>query len=35
MTYTETTQTSWGSRLGGAFKGIVAGIVLLVAGTCI
>ena len=35
MAYTETTQTSWGSRLGGAFKGIVAGIVLVVAGTCL
>ena len=35
MAYTETTQTSWGSRLGGAFKGIVAGIVLVAAGTCL
>ena len=33
MAYTETTQTSWGSRLGGAFKGIVTGIVLVVVGT--
>ncbi|WP_299077371.1 TMEM43 family protein [uncultured Fretibacterium sp.] len=33
MAYTETTQTSWGSRLGGAFKGMVTGIVLVVVGT--
>ena len=33
MAYTETTQTSWGSRLGGAFKGILTGIVLVVVGT--
>jgi len=33
MAYTETTQTSWGSRLGNAFKGIVTGIVLIVVGT--
>ena len=33
MAYTETTYTSWGSRLGGAFKGIVTGIILVAAGT--
>ena len=33
MAYTETTQTSWGSRLGGAFKGVVTGIVLILVGT--
>ena len=33
MAYTETTQTSWGSRLGSAFKGILTGIVLVVVGT--
>lgn len=33
MAYTETTQTSWGSRLGSAFKGIVTGIVLILVGT--
>ena len=33
MAYTETTQTSWGSRLGNAFKGIVTGIVLILVGT--
>ena len=33
MAYTETTQTSWGSRLGGAFKGMVTGIVLILVGT--
>lgn len=33
MAYTETTYTSWGSRLGGAFKGILAGLVMIVLGT--
>ncbi|MBR5626825.1 MAG: TMEM43 family protein [Thermoguttaceae bacterium] len=30
MTYTETTNESWFSRLGGAFKGILIGIVLII-----
>ncbi|MDO4787088.1 MAG: TMEM43 family protein, partial [Fretibacterium sp.] len=33
MVYTEATHTSWGSRLGGAFKGILAGIVMIALGT--
>jgi len=33
MAYTETTSTSWFSRLGSAFKGIAFGIVLIIAGT--
>ena len=33
MAYTQTTSTSFGSRLGSAFKGILFGIVLIVAGT--
>ncbi len=33
MAYTETTQTSWGSRLGGAFKGVVTGLVMIAVGT--
>lgn len=34
-TYTETTRTSWGARLGGSLRGVVFGIVLVVAGTCL
>lgn len=34
-TYTETTRTSWGSRLGGSFRGVLFGIVLVVAGTAL
>lgn len=30
--YTEVTHQSWGSRIGGAFKGILVGIVLVIAG---
>lgn len=30
--YTEVTETSWGSRLGGAIKGVVFGIILFIAG---
>ena len=33
MAYTETTSTSWASRLGGSFRGIGFGIFLFVAGT--
>jgi len=35
MTVTETTSTSWTSRLGDSFKGIVGGLVLIVASVCI
>ena len=31
-TFTEVTRRSWGSRLGGAFKGILVGLVLIVVG---
>ena len=33
MAYTETTKTSWGSRLGGSLRGICTGFVLVVIGT--
>ena len=33
MAYTEVTTKSWGDRLGGAFKGILGGIVLFLAAT--
>ena len=33
MAYTETTKTSWGSRLGGSLRGICTGLVLVVIGT--
>ncbi|MBQ9537124.1 MAG: TMEM43 family protein [Desulfovibrionaceae bacterium] len=33
MEYTETTSTSWFSRIGSSFGGVVFGIILLVAGT--
>ncbi|MDL2216122.1 TMEM43 family protein [Desulfovibrio sp. OttesenSCG-928-M14] len=33
MAYTETISTSWFSRLGGSFRGIGMGIVLIIAGT--
>ena len=32
MAVTETTTESWGSRLGGAFKGVIAGLALFLAG---
>lgn len=32
-TYTETTTTSWGSRLGNSFRGVITGIVLVIVGT--
>ena len=31
MAYTETTTQSWGSRLAGAFKGIIVGLILILA----
>lgn len=33
MVHTEVTTTSWSSRLGGAFKGILFGLLLFIAGT--
>lgn len=33
MAYTETTYRSWGSRMGGAFKGILTGLVMIALGT--
>ena len=33
MAYTQTTSTSWASRLGGSFRGIGVGFFLLIAGT--
>ncbi|NLL37202.1 MAG: primosome assembly protein PriA [Fretibacterium sp.] len=33
MSYTETTQRSWGDRIKGAFGGVIVGIVLFLAGT--
>ena len=33
MAYTETTTTSWFSRLGSSFSGMGIGLVLLIAGT--
>ena len=35
MAYTETTTTSWTSRLGSSFKGIIGGFVLIALGTCL
>ena len=33
MAYTETKNTSWGERLGGAFKGVATGLVLILLGS--
>ncbi|MBO4312461.1 MAG: hypothetical protein J5828_05640, partial [Desulfovibrionaceae bacterium] len=33
--FTETTTTSWGSRLGNSFKGILTGLVIIAAATCL
>ena len=33
MAYTETKNTSWGERLGGAFKGVAMGLVLILLGS--
>ena len=35
MAYTETTTTSYGQRLSGSLKGIVGGLVMFIAGTCL
>ena len=35
MAYTETTSRNWFSRLGASFRGVLVGIVLLVAGTAL
>lgn len=35
MAYTKTTTTSYGQRLSGSLKGIVGGLVMFIAGTCL
>ena len=35
MAYTKTTTTGYGQRLSGSLKGIVGGLVMFVAGTCL
>lgn len=35
MAYSETTSTSWFSRIGGSFKGIGLGLILFIAATCL
>ena len=35
MAYTETTSTSWFSRIGSSFKGMGFGLAAIIAGTCL